>query len=110
MYLGVACFGRISPRTSIRPRHPQYRAFPITSASAPSSVNLAPTKIRLARRPANHVRLERIKIRLGRMIARAVELVNTALLKLQVVTTLSPAVQQERVLVEPQLAKILRRR
>ena len=95
---------------SIRRRPPQHRARPIKSASAPSSVNLAPTKIRQVRRPAKHVRLERIKIRLGRMIARVVQPILTALLKLQIVTTMPPAVQQEHVLAELQLAKVLRRR
>ena len=53
------------------------------SASAPSSVNLAPTKIRQVRRPVKHV-----------------QPILTVLLKLQVVTTMPPAVRQEHMLVE----------
>ena len=64
--------------TSIRTRPPQHRAGPLTSASAPtSSVNLAPTKIRQIRRPAKHVRLERIKIRLRRVLAYRAQQVDT---------------------------------
>ena len=44
----------------------------MTSASAPSSVNLAPTKIRQVRRPAKHVWLECTKIRLSRMDANLI--------------------------------------
>ena len=90
-FLGVASLVILS--TSIRTRSPQHHARPLTSASAPSSVNLAPTKIRQVRHPAKHV-----------------QPILTALLKLQVVTTMPPAVQQEHVLVGQQLAKVLRRR
>ena len=71
-------------------RPPHIRARPITSASAPSSANLAPTKIRQIRRPA-----------------KLVQPILTALLKLQVVSTMPPAVQQERMLVEPQPAMLV---
>ena len=85
--LGVApCIMVVILCTSIRTRPPQHRARPISSASAPSSVNLAPTKTRQVRRPA-----------------KLVQPILTALLKLQVVSTMPPAVQQEHMLVEPQL-------
>ena len=77
--------------TSIQTRPPQDRARPIASASAPSSANLAPTKIRQVRRPA-----------------KLAQPIRTALLELQVVTTTPPVVQQEHVLVERrQCAKLI---
>jgi len=62
---------------SIRTRPPQHRARPFASASATSSANLAPTKTRQNRHPAKHVRLESIKIRLRRVIAKLVKRENT---------------------------------
>ena len=97
--LGVAFCIVVSTRgqicTSMRTRPPlKDCARPLTkSASAPSAVNLAPTKIRQVRRPAKLVRP-----------------IHTALLKLQVVTTTPPAVQPEHVLAELQLVKVLCRR
>ena len=49
-----------------------FRLVGVAVSSAPPSVNLALTKIRQVRRPAKHVRLERIKIRLSRMIVKTV--------------------------------------
>ena len=76
---------RILVWNSIRKQTPQLVApksdtplqRPAASAFASSSVNLAPTKIRQASHPANHVQLECIKIRRGGVIARVVELGNT---------------------------------
>ena len=42
------------------------------------------------------------------MIAKVVQPIRTVLLKLQVVTTMPPAVQQEHILVEPQLVMLVR--
>jgi len=101
---------RILVWNSIRKQTPQLVApksdtplqRPAASAFASSSVNLAPTKIRQASHPANHVQLECIKIRLRRISVKVVQTILTALLKLRVVTT--PAVQQEHMLAEPGLA------
>ena len=89
--LGVASWVVVLICSSIRRRPPQHRARPLTSASAPSSANLAPIKIRQVRRPA-----------------KLVQPILTALLKLQVVTTMPPAVQQEHMLVEQQLAMLVK--
>ena len=52
-------------------------ALPHENVSAPSSVNLALTRIRQVRHPAKYVRLELIKIRLRRVIVKVVDLGNT---------------------------------
>ena len=96
--------------TSTRTRPPQHCARPLASASAPSSVNLAPTKIRQVRRPAKHVRLERIKIRLSRMIARLVELGNTMTKLERLIVKLVTLTKNQQVIKKPVFSLVCRRR